>query len=266
MTAAPPDPVPTPIPPQKGTPMLMSIVTAVYNRADTVGEAVASLRAQSFADWEHVVQDGGSQDATLEVLRAQADARMRLETGRDGGIYDALNRAFARTRGEVIGLLHSDDLLAGPEVLADVARAFADPAVDAVYGDLLYVAREDPSRVIRTWRSGPFRPALLRRGWMPPHPTLFLRRRVVERHGAFDTSFRIAADYDAVLRYFGQEGFTAVHLPQVLVRMRVGGESNRSLERILTKSREDYRALRRNRAGGLVALAAKNVGKIHQFL
>lgn len=100
---------------------------------------------------------------------------------------------------------------------------------------------------------------------MPPHPTLFLRRRVLDRHGAFDTSFRIAADFDAVLRYFGQPGFRAVHIPEIFVRMRLGGESNRSLERILRKSREDYRALRANRAGGLGALFVKNASKVGQF-
>jgi len=245
--------------------MLLSIVTAVWNRADTVADAVHSLRSQDWSDWEHVVQDGGSTDGTLEVLAEHADHRTRLESGRDGGLYDAINRGLARSTGEVVGLLHSDDLYAAPDILSSVAAAFEDPEVDAVYGDLLYVARADTSKVIRTWHSRPFRPALLRRGWMPPHPTLFLRRRILDRLGTFDTSYRIAADYDAVLRYFGQPGFRAVHLPKTFVHMRVGGESNRSLERILKKSREDYRALRSNRVGGLPTLLAKNASKIGQF-
>ncbi|MBP1804845.1 glycosyltransferase family 2 protein [Rubellimicrobium aerolatum] len=245
--------------------MLISVVTAVLDRAGTVGDAVESLRAQTWEDWEHVVQDGGSRDGTLGVIGRLADPRTRLESRRDGGIYPALNRAFARATGEVVGLLHSDDLFAAPDVLETVAAAFADPAVDAVYGDLLYVVRDDPSRVVRTWTSRPFHRRLLRRGWMPAHPTLFLRRRVIEAHGAFDTSFRIAADYDAVLRWFGQPGFRAVHVPKVLVRMRLGGESNRSVERVLTKSREDLRALRRNGVGGLGALALKNASKVGQF-
>ncbi len=250
----------------RGFPLRLSIVTAVYNRAGTVADALQSLQDQTWADWEHVVQDGGSTDGTLDILRATDDARMRLETGRDGGIYDALNRALARCTGDVVGLLHSDDLLAAPDILESVATAFADPAVDAVYGDLLYVSRDDPTRVVRTWRSEAFRPDLLRRGWMPPHPTLFLRRRVIERMGVYDTSYRIAADYDSVLRYFGQPGFTAVHIPKIFVRMRLGGESNRSLERILRKSREDLRALRTNGVGGLGALLRKNTSKIGQFL
>ncbi|EYD75072.1 Glycosyl transferase, family 2 [Rubellimicrobium mesophilum DSM 19309] len=245
--------------------MLISIVTAVWNRADTVAEAVRSLHAQDWSEWEHVVQDGGSTDGTLGVLQGLADDRTRLVSERDAGLYDAINRGLARTTGDVVGLLHSDDLYAAPDILSSVAKAFEDPEVDAVYGDLLYVSRADTSKVIRTWRSQPFRPALLRRGWMPPHPTLFLRRRVLDRLGAFDTSYRIAADYDAVLRYFGQPGFRAVHLPKTFVHMRVGGESNRSLGRILRKSREDFRALRRNGVGGLPTLVAKNASKIGQF-
>lgn len=246
--------------------MLLSIVTAVLNRADTLGEAVASLHGQTWPQWEHVVQDGGSSDGTLELLARLHDPRAKLESGPDAGIYDALNRALARCSGEVVGLLHSDDIYAAPDILESVARAFGDPRVDAVYGDLLYVARSDPGRVVRRWHSEPFRPDLLARGWMPPHPTLFLRRRVIERWGGYDTSYRIAADYDSVLRYFSQPGFTAVHVPRVFVHMRLGGESNRSLGRILRKSQEDYRALRTSGVGGWRALLRKNTSKLSQFL
>lgn len=246
--------------------MQVSVVTAVFNRQDTVADAIASLRCQTVAGVDHVIQDGGSTDGTLAVLDRLAHPSMSVASGPDGGIYDALNKGIGRASGEVIGLLHSDDVFAGPDVLARVVAAFADPAVDAVYGDLDYVAQDDLSRVVRAWRSGPFRPALLRRGWMPPHPTVFLRRRVFERHGLYDTRYRIAADYDFILRCFGQPGFRAVHLPEVLVSMRVGGASNRSLRQIALKSREDYRALRRNGIGGAGALFAKNVSKLPQFL
>ncbi len=146
-----------------------------------------------------------------------------------------------------------------------MAVAFAAPEVEAVYGDLEYVSQSDPGRVVRHWRSCAFEPGLLRRGWMPPHPTLYLRRSVYERLGGFDTRYRIAADYDLMLRVLRQLPGRAVYLPQVLVRMRLGGESNRSLSRILRKSREDYRALRENGIGGAGALVWKNLSKIPQF-
>lgn len=245
--------------------LTFSILTVVWNRAATLGQALDSLAAQSHGDYEHIVQDGGSTDGTLALLQSRPDPRRKLISERDGGIYDALNRAIARATGDVIGVLHSDDFLAHPEVLARVAQTFASSGADAVYGDLDYVSASDPGRIVRHWASGAYDPALLRRGWMPPHPALFLRRDVITRHGGYDTSFRIAADYDTILRYFGIGGISAAYLPEVLVKMRVGGESNRSIGHILRKSREDYRALRKNGIGGMGALALKNVGKLHQF-
>ena len=246
--------------------MRISIITAVYNRAGTIAEAVASVREQSHRDIEHIVVDGGSTDGTLEVLARCLGAQAQLVSEPDEGLYDALNKGLARATGEVVGLVHSDDLLADPQVLRDVAAALSDPLVDAAYGDLDYVRRDDTNRVVRHWVAGPFSPRRLAWGWMPPHPALFLRRSVVERWGGFDTRYRIAADYDAVLRYFARGGVRAAYIPRVLVKMRVGGESNRSLAHIARKSREDYAALRRNGVGGLGALAWKNLSKLSQFV
>lgn len=246
--------------------MKISVITAVYNRVGTISQALDSVRRQVGPGVEHIVIDGASTDGTLQCLQARRIDMAVLVSEPDGGIYDALNKGLARATGDVVGLMHSDDFFADDQVLQDVATAFADPAVDAVYGDLDYVARDDPARIIRRWRSGAYDPARLARGWMPPHPTLYLRRSVIERWGGFDTRFRIAADYDAVLRYFGKGRIQAAYVPRVLVKMRVGGESNRSLSRIWRKSREDYQALRRNGMGGFGALAWKNFSKLGQFL
>lgn len=246
--------------------MKFSILTAVWNREATLGQALDSLDAQSYRDYEHIVQDGGSTDGTLALLETRRDPRRKLVSERDKGIYDALNRALDRATGDVVGLLHSDDFLPHPEVLARVAARFNETGADAVYGDLDYVSATDPTRVIRHWKSGDYSPAKLKRGWMPPHPALFLRRAVIETWGGYDTSYRIAADYDSILRYFGKGHISAAWLPEVLVKMRVGGESNRSLERIWRKSREDYRALKTNGVGGVSALARKNFGKLGQFV
>jgi glycosyltransferase len=244
----------------------ISVITAVYNRVATIGEALDSVRAQTWPDVEHVVVDGASTDGSLKLLQSRRGEFAVLVSEPDEGIYDALNKGIARASGDVIGLMHSDDLYADEHVLSDVATAFADPQVDAVYGDLEYVAKDDTSRVIRYWRSCQYSRQLLARGWMPPHPTLYLRRQVIARWGAYDASYEIAADYDAILRYFSRGGIRPAYVPRVLVKMRVGGESNRSLARILKKSREDYRALRRNDVGGVIALTRKNLGKLGQFL
>lgn len=243
----------------------ISVVTAVFNREKTIADAIESVASQDYGDIEHVVQDGGSKDDTLAVIDRVAGPQVSVHSARDGGIYDGINKGLERTTGDIVGLLHSDDIFADTRVLSRVAEAMEDPAVDGVYGDLDYVSAEDTSRVIRKWRSGSYSPDKLRRGWMPPHPTLYLRREVFDRLGMYDTSFRIAADYDAMLRYLVKGNIRLAYVPEVFIKMRVGGESNASLKKILQKSREDYRAIRANGVGGFGTLACKNLSKIQQF-
>ncbi len=245
--------------------MKITVITVVYNRAATVAQAVQSTLTQTFQDIDVVVQDGNSTDGTLDVLRGFDDHRVRLVSEPDNGIYDAINRGVARAEGDVIGLMHSDDFFAHDRVLEHVACAFADPKVDGVYGDLDYVSATNSDRVIRAWRAGEYRPERLSLGWMPPHPTLYLRRGVFEQWGCYDTQFRIAADYEAILRWLAKGRIRLAYLPEVMVHMRVGGESNSSFRRIVRKSREDYRALRKNDVGGFHTLLFKNISKISQF-
>lgn len=245
--------------------MKISIVTAVYDRVDTIAQAVDSVAGQTWSTVEHIVIDGASADGTREWLENQRDRLSVLLSEPDNGIYDALNKGLSLATGDVIGLMHSDDFYANDRVLEKVAAVFDDPGVDGVYGDLDYVAKDEPSQIIRRWRSGAYAPSRLAWGWMPPHPTLFLRHSVIGQWGGFDTGFQIAADYDAMLRYLAQGKIKLAYIPEVLVKMRVGGESNRSLARIMRKSREDYRALRKNGVGGVAALAWKNLSKLPQF-
>lgn len=245
--------------------MEISVVTAVFNRGDTISHSIESVQAQSWANVEHVIQDGGSNDKTLDIIKSKSDGRTNLESGVDAGIYDAINRGIERSSGDVIGLMHSDDFFANNEVLSWVAKAFEDADVDGVYGDLQYVSESDPSKTVRNWVSGEYCSTKLAQGWMPPHPTLYLRRTVFEQWGLYDTSFQIASDYDAMLRYLVKGRINLAYIPEVLVKMRVGGESNRSVGRILQKSREDYRALKRNDVGRLKTLVLKNARKVRQI-
>lgn len=244
----------------------ISIITAVFNREETVGQALASVAAQGHRDVEHIVVDGASTDSTLMEVRKWARPEMHVISEPDNGIYDALNKGIAAATGDVVGLMHSDDFFAYDDVLSDLAYRFEETGAAAVYGDLDYVSASDPDKIVRHWAAGTYSRRKLARGWMPPHPTLFVRREVIEKFGGYDTSYRIAADYEAVLRWFGKGGLRPAYIPEVLVKMRIGGESNRSLERILCKSREDYRALRSNGIGGIGALAWKNLSKVPQFL
>jgi glycosyltransferase len=254
--------------PSKTNNMHISIITATWNCQSTVADCLASVAGQTHPHIEHVVVDGASTDGTLGVLQSHRQQLAVLQSEPDRGIYDALNKGLALATGDVVGFLHADDLYAHADVLAHVAAAFEDPAVCAVYGDLQYVSKDDTDRVVRHWASTPFSPGRLAWGWMPPHPTLYVRREWYARIGGFDTRYRIAADYHSILQLFSQPGFKAVHLPEVLVKMRLGGASNRSLSAMVRKSREDWSALRRTGVGalgGVGALAWKNLSKVRQF-
>lgn len=246
--------------------MKISIITAVYNNHETLADALDSALSQVGADFELVVIDGGSTDGTREVLQRYAGRIAVLVSEPDRGIYDALNKGIQRANGDIVGFLHSDDLFADSQVLARISDAFTDSRIDAVYGDLLYVRKHSPDRVVRYWRAGAFSRLRLKWGWMPPHPTFYVRREVYSHLGTFDTTYRIAADYDCMLRFLGRGNVRLRYIPEVLVKMRVGGESNRSLGNIIRKSFEDYRALRANAVGGFGALAWKNISKVGQFL
>lgn len=244
--------------------MRISIVTVVLDRAGSIGRAMESLAAQSFQDYEHIIQDGGSTDGTLEVIARHADARTRLVSERDAGIYDAINRGMERATGDVVGLLHSDDVFASQDALQLISEGFRDQEVAGVYGDLTYISAKS-GRVVRRWTAEPFRPQMMARGWMPPHPTLFLRSSVMAGLGRYDPDFRISGDYEMVLRLLGR-GYALAYLPHILVAMSTGGASNRSLGAIWRKMREDAEAARRHGLNGPATVFFKNARKIRQLL
>lgn len=244
--------------------MHLSIITVTYNSLHTLKDAYASLCAQTFAPWEWVVQDGGSSDGTQQWLESLADARISLVSEKDSGIYDALNKAVRRAKGEWIGLLHSDDLYPHDNVLQEVVAAM--DGNDAIYGDLKYVQASDTQQVLRHWKAGTFELALLRKGWMPPHPTLFLRKEIYARVGEFDTQFKIAADYDFILRVFQLAHLKIYYLPQVLMLMRQGGASSK-VSNLVAKSKEDLRIMRKNGLPFALFVLLRKIGsKIRQFV
>lgn len=246
--------------------MKISIITAVYNNEKMIGDAINSIVNQKYFDIEKVMLDGASTDGTLAILKHHAHHSDVLNSAPDDGIYDALNIGIDLSSGDVVGLLHSDDLFANESIVSKVADVFINNSnIDAVYGDLVYVDKREPEKIIRYWQAGPFHKENLKNGWMPPHPTLYLRRSVYEKIGKFNTEYRIAADYDFMLRVLTDESINVYYLPEVLVKMRVGGESNRSLKNIVYKSLEDYRVMKENGVGGLKTLLMKNFSKLPQF-
>ena len=245
--------------------MTVSIITSVYNNKETIEEAIASVLSQTYDDIEYIVVDGASTDGTIEVIKKYEGQISTFVSEQDKGIYDGLNKGVALATGDVIGFLHSDDLFEDEHVVAKIAEAFKIDDVDSIYGDLVYVSKEDTSKVVRYWKSGAYGLKKLENGWMPPHPTFYVKRKVYEEHGAFDTSFKIAADYDSILRFLGREGITTRYIPEVLVKMRVGGESNKSLKNLVLKTKEDLRAVKNNNVGHIRSIFFKNLSKIPQF-
>ena len=247
--------------------MLISVITVSWNAAATIDATCASVDAQTHAEVEHLVVDGKSTDGTLDVLAARPSDRRRVVSEPDAGLYDAMNKGILRARGEIIGFLNADDRYCNPAVLSMVARAFAESKADAVYADIDMVIQDEPGRVQRRWRSGTHSPWKVMLGWHMPHPGLFIRTSVIRAIGPFDTSFRIAADYDMMLRLMNRAGVRLHYLPVTAVEMAVGGISTSGLRATWRGYVESARAMGRHAgaAGYLIALA-KPVWKLPQWL
>jgi len=255
--------------------MKISIITATYNAEATILDTLASLAAQDYPreKIEWIVMDGASTDATVSRIHESAFRPDRMVSEPDNGIYDALNKGVMKATGDIVGFLHADDMLASPTVLNRVACAFHNSGAEAVYGDLQYVRQQSDGSfpVVRHWESGVYYRRKLRWGWMPPHPSLFLKRDLYERCRLdpgvyFDVRYKCAADYDFMMRLLSRYEVEPAYLRMVLVKMRLGGMSNRSMGHIIQKSKEDWRIIRQNRLGGVLTLAGKNFSKLHQFI
>ncbi len=221
----------------------ISLITVCWNAGATIGDTLKSIDRQSFRDFEHLIIDGASSDDTLAIIsRTRAENRQLLSEP-DKGIYDAMNKGIGLARGDIVGFLNADDVFANDNVLERIADTFGVLGVDCVYGDLVYVAREKPEKITRYWRSSAFKPRSFRRGWFPPHPTLYLRREVYENVGRFDLSYRHAADVELMMRVFEVGKVKSVRIPDVLVRMKGGGASNNGLRTVLRQNREIQTAL-----------------------
>ncbi|EKO3607644.1 glycosyltransferase [Vibrio metschnikovii] len=245
--------------------MKVTIITATYNSSQTIADTVCSLEKQTYPEIEYIIVDGASKDDTLQVIEQNCSRVSKIISEPDRGIYDALNKGIQAATGDIIGFLHSDDLLAYPEAIADIVSIMQKKQSHAVYADLEYVSKDDISKTVRLWTSGDYQKQKLLNGWMPPHPTFYMRRECYQSFGVFDLSFKISADYDSLLRYLWVNSISMSYLPHVLIKMRVGGASNRSLGNIYKKSCEDIRALKNNQLFWPKALLIKNISKIPQF-
>jgi glycosyltransferase involved in cell wall biosynthesis len=262
--------------------MKVSIITVSYNSAKTIGDTISSVRKQSYKNIEYIVVDGNSTDGTIEIVKqfldsskdVTQDAKQDSSKGlvskflceKDKGIYDAMNKGLALATGDIIGVLNSDDFYCADDVIEQVVLAFQKNNSDCLYGDLNYVDAVDTSKIVRKWRSGYFFKENFLKGWMPPHPTFFVKKSCYENFGTFETQFKSAADYELMLRFLFKESCSAQHLLKVMIHMRAGGVSNVSLKNRLRANREDRLAWKIN---GLkpkwFTLLRKPLSKLKQY-
>lgn len=226
--------------------MLISIITPSFNSAFTIEHTIQSIIEQSHSNIEYIVVDGGSTDGTQAIIKSYGDQISHFVSERDEGLYDAMNKGIALASGEIVGILNSDDFYYDDQVLAKVMQAFHSQHVDSVYGDLQYVDPTDTNKVTRHWESGKYKRNNFLYGWMPPHPTFFVRRKCYEQYGPFDTSLLSSADYELMLRFLYRYKISSYYIPEVLVRMRAGGVSNASFRHRLKANREDRLAWEKN--------------------
>lgn len=246
--------------------MKVSIITATYNSSNTLPDTLRSLEEQTYQNIEYIIVDGASKDNTLEVVKSHCSRVATVISEPDKGIYDALNKGIQAATGDVVGFLHSDDLFAYPDAVKDIVDSFLESNSQAVYADLEYVSKNDTENTVRLWKSGQYSQKELKKGWMPPHPTFYMKRELYQQYGLFDLSFKIAADYDSLLRYLWVNNVSMAYLPTVLIKMRVGGASNRSLSNIIHKTKEDIQALKNSSLSWPRAILIKNLSKIPQFI
>jgi glycosyltransferase len=244
----------------------ISIITPVYNNKEMIIDAISSLLNQTYKDIEYIIIDGASTDGTVNIVRSYGEEIDKFVSEPDKGIYDGLNKGVSLASGDVVAFLHSDDIYASESIIEDIVKVFdKNSAIDGVYGDLVYTQKNDFNKVLRYWKSKEFDINLLSQGWMPAHPTLFLKREVYKKYGKFDLDYKISADYDFMLRILSA-GITVKYIPKVFYKMRIGGASNKSIKNIILKYKEDLNALKKNNVGGVYSLILKNLSKIPQFM
>ncbi|MCW3114285.1 MAG: glycosyltransferase [Segetibacter sp.] len=245
--------------------MKVSIITATYNSERTIKDTLTSVKQQTHEDVEHIIIDGASTDKTINLLDLYGHQGPKLSE-EDNGIYHAMNKGLSMAGGDIIGILNSDDFYSDNKVLENVVKTFEESGCDAVYGDLVYIDGKQSNKIVRKWIAGNYNKKLFYKGWMPPHPTVFIKKEVYEKYGLFNLKFKSSSDYELLLRLMFLKNIKVEYIPQVLVHMRTGGQSNKSISNRLAAHKEDYMAWLSNGASPRwYTLAMKPLSKIMQF-
>ena len=226
----------------------VSIITVTLNSSEFLNDCLESVKSQTYNNIEHIIIDGGSTDKTLSILEARKKELSIIISSKDKGIYDAMNKGIKLATGDIIGFLNSDDFYKNNNILTKVENIFSEnPSLDACYSDLIYTSQHNSLKNIRYWKSSKFIPGLFSKGWCPPHPTFFARRSVYERFGNFDLNYRIASDVELMMRFLEVHKINVCYIPEVWIKMRMGGTSNKNFKNILIQNKEVLYALKRHK-------------------
>jgi glycosyltransferase len=246
--------------------MKITLVTATFNSEQYLEDSIKSIIAQTYKNIEHIVIDGKSTDGTLSIIKKYEPHISKWISETDRGMYDALNKGMQMATGDVIGLVHSNDILASPDVIQTIVDSFNREKADVVYGDLEYVDPADLNKIYRVWKGKPYNRNLFRTGWMPAHPTFYIRRELVEKYGGYQSHYFSSADYEFMARYLYKHRLSAYYIPKLIVKMRRGGQSNSNLKKRLRANRRDYLAMKKNGIPfPFLVSILKPLSKLHQY-
>jgi glycosyltransferase involved in cell wall biosynthesis len=246
--------------------MKVSVITVTFNSAQTVEDTIKSVVNQNYNNLEYIIIDGLSKDNTLDIVNKYKKQIALVISEKDHGIYDAISKGIERATGDIVVALNSDDMYASSDVITKVVELFKSSNADAVYGDLNYVDRFNTDKVIRRWKSGNYKKGHFLKGWMPPHPTFFVRKHCYQKFGSFNLNLKSAADYELMLRFIHKHSIKVAYLPMLLVNMRAGGQSNVSFKNRFKANQEDRKAWEINGLKpGIFTLLRKPLSKIKQY-
>lgn len=246
--------------------MKVTIITVTYNSEKYLEDCIRSVLSQDYTDLEYIIIDGKSSDGTLSIIKKYESQISHWISETDRGMYDAINKGMAIATGDVVGILNSDDILASDDVVRKIAEAFQQQQTDTIYGDLEYVDPNDLNKIYRVWKGKPYNRNMFRWGWMPAHPTFYIKRELVAKFGGYENHFYSAADYEFMSRYLYYHKLSSFYLPKLFVKMRRGGQSNQGILKRLRANRRDFLAMRKNKIPfPFIISVLKPLSKLHQY-
>ena len=246
--------------------MKVSIITVTYNSGKYLEDCIESVMKQGYKNIEHIIIDGKSEDDTVAIIKKYQPHIAQWISETDRGMYDAINKGMKMATGDVIGILNSDDMLASEDIISAIVNVFEREKVDVVYGDLDFVKKDEPNKVVRRWKGKSYKRSRFKYGWMPAHPTFYIKRSLVEKYGGYESHYFTAADYEFMARYLYFHKASAYYLPKLIIKMRMGGQSNINIYQRLRANRRDYLAMKKNKIPfAFIISLLKPVSKVHQF-